>query len=100
MLPLMSFLLNGGIGPCQFPTLGFVVARYNQVKAFVPEDFWYIFLSLSRQTSSKGQNEETVFAWRRGHIFDEDFALVLYEHVQSNPRVRVTKVTKKTTKKW
>ncbi|KII92565.1 hypothetical protein PLICRDRAFT_89135 [Plicaturopsis crispa FD-325 SS-3] len=87
-------------GPCQFPTLGFVVARYNQVKAFVPEDFWYIFLSLSRQTSSKGQNEETVFAWRRGHIFDEDFALVLYEHVQSNPRVRVTKVTKKTTKKW
>jgi len=27
-------------GSCQFPTLGFVVERYKQVEAFVPEPFW------------------------------------------------------------
>lgn len=27
-------------GSCQFPTLGFVVERYKQVQAFVPEPFW------------------------------------------------------------
>jgi len=30
-------------GPCQIPTLGFVVERYKKVKNFVPETFWYIF---------------------------------------------------------
>jgi len=86
-------------GPCQFPTLGFVVSRYNQVKSFVPEAFWYIYLSLSRPTSSIG-NEETTFTWRRGHLFDEDAAVVLYEHVLSEPVAHVTKVTNKGTKKW
>ena len=27
-------------GSCQFPTLGFVVARFKEVQAFVPEPFW------------------------------------------------------------
>jgi len=29
-------------GSCQFPTLGFVVDRYFQVKNFIPETFWSI----------------------------------------------------------
>jgi DNA topoisomerase-3 len=29
-------------GPCQFPTLGFVVQRYLRIKNFIPEDFWSI----------------------------------------------------------
>ena len=29
-------------GPCQIPTLGFVVERYKKVKNFVPETFWSI----------------------------------------------------------
>lgn len=29
-------------GPCQIPTLGFVVERYKKVKSFVPENFWFI----------------------------------------------------------
>lgn len=29
-------------GACQFPTLGFVVERYKEVQAFVPEDFFKI----------------------------------------------------------
>ncbi|EGN99753.1 hypothetical protein SERLA73DRAFT_52441 [Serpula lacrymans var. lacrymans S7.3] len=83
-------------GPCQFPTLGFVVSRYNQVKSFLPEPFWYIYLSLSRPLGA----EETQFNWRRGHIFDWHVAVALYEGVLESRTARVTKVTQKNTKKW
>lgn len=29
-------------GPCQFPTLGFVVERFKAREAFIPEPFWKI----------------------------------------------------------
>ena len=29
-------------GPCQFPTIGFVVERYKAIERFVPEPFWKI----------------------------------------------------------
>ncbi|KAI0373951.1 prokaryotic type I DNA topoisomerase [Pilatotrama ljubarskyi] len=87
-------------GPCQFPTLGFVVARYNKVKNFKPEPFWYIYLSLSRPSSTSTEAEETVFTWRRGHLFDFCAALALYEATLTHPLARVTKVTTKDTKKW
>ncbi|KAG8718055.1 DNA topoisomerase [Ceratobasidium sp. 395] len=85
-------------GPCQFPTLGFVVSRYEQVRAFVPEPFWYIYLSIIPPDASDG--EETSFSWRRGHIFEFDVALTLYEGTVEHPTARVVKVTKKPTKKW
>ncbi|KAI9571123.1 DNA topoisomerase [Boletus coccyginus] len=85
-------------GPCQFPTLGFVVQRYNQVKAFTPEDFWYILLSLNRQID--GEEKKVDFTWRRGHLFEVDVANEIYEDIIENPRARVTKVTQKNTKKW
>ncbi|EDR12021.1 uncharacterized protein LACBIDRAFT_232184 [Laccaria bicolor S238N-H82] len=81
-------------GPCQFPTLGFVVQRYNRVKAFRPETFWYIYLSLTRD------GEETKFTWKEGHLFDQGGAARIYEIVLQNPRARVIRVTKKDTKKW
>jgi DNA topoisomerase-3 len=90
---------NQTAGPCQFPTLGFVVQRYLQVKNFVSEAFWYIFLSLSRPSSSQ-RSVETEFKWRRVHLFDHGAAAVIYEHVISNPTARVTKVVEKNTKKW
>lgn len=88
------------LGPCQFPTLGFVVSRYNQVKSFVPETFWYIYLSLSRPSSTDRDEDETIFTWRRGHLFDLHFAMVLYESVLAVPRAQIVKVTSKDTKKW
>ncbi|EIM82961.1 prokaryotic type I DNA topoisomerase [Stereum hirsutum FP-91666 SS1] len=87
-------------GPCQFPTLGFVVSRYNQVQSFVPEAFWYIYLSIEPNAGSSKINEEVQFTWRRGHLFEFEVALVIYEVVLASPRARVTKVTKKNTKKW
>jgi hypothetical protein len=87
-------------GPCQFPTLGFVVSRYTQVKSFTPEAFWYIFLSLSRSTSPSSAAEETQFNWRRGHLFDWEVAVAIYQHVLNDTLARVVKVVQKPTKKW
>ena len=86
-------------GPCQFPTLGFVVARYNKVKNFRPEAFWYIFLSLTRPSSDE-EPVDTEFTWRRGHLFSLPAAWGLYEAALEHPVARVTKVTSKETKKW
>ena len=32
-------------GPCQFPTLGFVVDRYKEIKEFVPEIYWSLSIT-------------------------------------------------------
>ena len=85
-------------GPCQFPTLGFVVSRFDQVQAFRPENFWFIYLALCHDAT--GNQEETPFTWKRGHLFDFSIAYAIYEGVLENNRARVTKVVKKNTKKW
>ncbi len=85
-------------GPCQFPTLGFVVARYEQVQSFVPEEFWFIYLSLSQ--GARDERKETEFTWRRGRLFDREIAILIYELVLERPLATVTKVTKKNVKKW
>ena len=88
------------IGPCQFPTLGFVVARFNQVQAFRPETFWYIYLAIKKR-EGRGPEKEVVFSWDRGHLFDQDIALLLYQSALARQRgVIVTKVTNKNTEKW
>lgn len=97
---LLALTSCGHSGPCQFPTLGFVVSRYNQVKAFVPELFWYIYLALTRVDETTGEEIETPFTWRRGHLFELETALALYEQVLDNPTAKVTQVTNKNTKKW
>ena len=94
------FLVVGNaIGPCQFPTLGFVVSQYNQVKSFVPETFWFIFLSVKRP-GSDGQRIEVVFTWKRGHVFDRDVVVLLLETASSADSARVIKVQTSVTKKW
>lgn len=86
------------------------------MQSFVPETFWYIYLSLSRRRlgedgqenqkkgTKKGKagedDETTEFAWRRVRLFDFTASLAIYEHVLSNPLARVTKKNSKGTKKW
>jgi DNA topoisomerase-3 len=80
--------------------LGFVVARFNQVQAFRPETFWYIYLAIKKRVGG-GPEKEVVFSWDRGHLFDQDIALLLYQSALSRQRgVVVTKVTNKNTEKW
>lgn len=39
-------------GPCQFPTLGFVVERYLEIQAFVREPFWTIEVEYKQAAAS------------------------------------------------
>ncbi|CAC9551031.1 DNA topoisomerase III [Leishmania donovani] len=56
-------------GPCQFPTLGFVVRRYWQQQGFVPEDFFTLQL----------QHGDTKFHSSRGSMYDQVAATLIYE---------------------
>ncbi|KAF6167122.1 hypothetical protein GIB67_029760 [Kingdonia uniflora] len=73
-------------GPCQFPTLGFIVERYWEIQAHEPEEFWMINCS---HTSEEGTAK---FGWMRGHMFDYTCAVIIYEMCVQEPIATVTKV--------
>ncbi|KAL6703839.1 DNA topoisomerase [Coniothyrium glycines] len=81
-------------GSCQFPTLGFVVDRYLRVRNFVPESFWHIKLGHTKD------NIDVKFSWRRGHLFDRMAVIIIFEQCLLSKVAKVTKMTKKPTKKW
>ncbi|KAK1932801.1 DNA topoisomerase family protein [Babesia divergens] len=80
-------------GPCQMPTLGFIVERFNKIESFVPEKFWSIQLHIEKDGQSN------VFLWDRGRLFDRLAALTLYEACLENPLARVTHVNNRSTKR-
>lgn len=86
-------------GPCQMPTLGFVVERYKKVKGFVPESFWYIYCKFVNNTS-QNQREIVEFSWARNRLFDEYSAQVLFEKCLENPLAKVLKVDTHVKSKW
>lgn len=88
-------------GPCQFPTLGFVVARYEAIRAFISERFWSLRMSYAAtvanqnllppedQVGGGGGEMENVnnnnnqtsmfqFNWVRNRLYDEASASVIY----------------------
>lgn len=83
-------------GPCQFPTLGFVVDRFERIRHFSREEFWYIQLKVKGDT-----NGELSFTWDRGHLFDRLSVLTFYEtclELAGNVATLVSKETKPVTK--
>ncbi|BEI85325.1 hypothetical protein CcaverHIS002_0507260 [Cutaneotrichosporon cavernicola] len=87
-------------GPCQFPTLGFVVDQYNRVQSFVPEPFWKIEVMIEREFEDEEEPVQVKFTWARIHVFDLPIALLLYEETVNRPTATVIKVeTKPTTKR-
>ncbi|XP_062093553.1 DNA topoisomerase 3-alpha [Humulus lupulus] len=75
-------------GPCQFPTLGFVVERYWEVQSHEPEEFWVI------NCSHKSDEGIATFNWMRGHLFDYTCTVVIYEMCVQEPTAIVTDVRK------
>lgn len=86
-------------GSCQFPTLGFVVDRYQQIQNFIPEEFWKIVLSYSHRRGD-GTELITFFNWRREHLFDKWACFILYEICIEKKIATVTKVRSKQASKW
>lgn len=81
-------------GSCQFPTLGFVVEQYWRRERFIPEKFWKISASLTKD------GKEAKFLWDRDALFDKMSCLVLYEQCIDNPMATITSVRRKPTKKY
>eukprot|EP01125_Pyxidicula_operculata_P019709 TRINITY_DN7166_c1_g1_i2.p1 TRINITY_DN7166_c1_g1~~TRINITY_DN7166_c1_g1_i2.p1 ORF type:complete len:1024 (+),score=145.16 TRINITY_DN7166_c1_g1_i2:47-3118(+) len=80
-------------GPCQFPTLGFVVDRFWQAKCHVPEDFYEI-----RCRISKGELYADL-SWDRVRLFDRASCVILYEKCVNNPTATITDIIAKETRK-
>lgn len=81
-------------GPCQFPTLGFVVDRYVVARDFVPEPFWYIAVT------DKRCNMEVAFRWSRTHLMDQQAVRTIFRRCTASPEATVVKVTSKVTRKF
>ncbi|EME89662.1 uncharacterized protein MYCFIDRAFT_193524 [Pseudocercospora fijiensis CIRAD86] len=81
-------------GPCQFPTLGFVVERYFRVQNFVPEPFWGI------KVMHEKDGVKVKFNWARQHLFNRMIVVILFERCLHARLARVTKVQTKPTSKW
>ncbi|KAJ6810794.1 putative DNA topoisomerase 3-alpha isoform X1 [Iris pallida] len=73
-------------GPCQFPTLGFIVERYWEIQSHEPEEFWTINCS---HTSDEGV---ATFGWMRGRLFDYTCAVIIYEMCVEEPTATVKDV--------
>ncbi|KAG8383914.1 hypothetical protein BUALT_Bualt04G0063600 [Buddleja alternifolia] len=73
-------------GPCQFPTLGFVVERFWEIQSHEPEEFWTI------NCTHNSEEGTATFNWMRGHLFDYTSATILYEMCVQEPTATVTNV--------
>ncbi|EYU20574.1 hypothetical protein ABFS82_08G084200 [Erythranthe guttata] len=73
-------------GPCQFPTLGFVVERFWEIQSHEPEEFWTI------NCTHNSEEGTATFSWMRGHLFDYTCATIIYEMCVLEPNATVTNV--------
>lgn len=81
-------------GPCQFPTLGFVVDQYERVRNFISEPFWYLHLTLQRDDT------EITFSWARGRLFEREAVQTLLRLCEAEDEATVRKYQTKPTQKW
>ena len=116
-------------GPCQFPTLGFVVERWARIETFVPEDFWLIDVSIrlnadgtvansnGNQDQQERRNDVHIpsrgggaggggggrpihFTWKRGRLYDRLATLALYESCLDAGEAVVTDLSGRPKNKW
>jgi DNA topoisomerase-3 len=83
-------------GPCQFPTLGFVVERYLRRQNFQQENYWYITL----EYIGVDETERASFQWDRGRLYDMNVCFVLYELCTDDGTAVVTSVSGKEKSRW
>ena len=108
-------------GPCQFPTLGFVVERWARIETFVPEDFWFLEMGLrvssepqpdqsssssgpsrpsANESGGGGASRPLTLNWRRGRLYDPNLTLALYESCLDAGQGTVTHLEGRPKNKW
>ncbi|KAG5682408.1 hypothetical protein PVAND_011761 [Polypedilum vanderplanki] len=73
-------------GPCQTPTLGFCVARHDEIQQFKPESFWYVQVTI---------DPEQKLEWQRVRIFEKEIAMIFFNIVKDQKEAIVESVTSK-----
>ncbi|VWU51342.1 DNA topoisomerase 3, putative [Hepatocystis sp. ex Piliocolobus tephrosceles] len=108
-------------GPCQFPTLGFVVNRYVDIQKFQNERYWSIKMQymckengnnigmnntynncIEHKYNMGGYNQSgdiVDFTWSRLRLFDHMAVVIIYERLLENCRFKVTNIYKNETRK-
>ncbi|KAH1016264.1 hypothetical protein HUJ04_007516 [Dendroctonus ponderosae] len=81
-------------GSCQFPTLGFVVERYQAIEDFIPEAFWKIKMNHAVKELI------TDFLWKRERLFDKNSCQAILDHCKEQPLAKVESVESKPKSKW
>ncbi|PNT64880.1 hypothetical protein BRADI_4g34290v3 [Brachypodium distachyon] len=76
-------------GPCQTPTLGFCVQRYQQINTFKPEKFW------SLRTYVIKDGDEIQLEWDRKKLFDFDVTVMFQKMVANDGTLIVTDISVK-----
>jgi len=112
-------------GPCQFPTLGFVVERWARITTFIPHQFWFLELKLSladgedvgveniappnynsassnhgRTTTQEHRLRTIDFSWKRGRLYDRLLTLALYDSCLDAGEAVVTSLTGRPKSRW
>lgn len=64
--PIQAAIRVMSYGPCQIPTLGFIVRRYQQITAFIPSDF----VELRASVAVPGVPQGVECAWGRQRVYD------------------------------
>ena len=115
-------------GPCQFPTLGFVVERWARIETFVPEEFWYLDMSIRLDANGaiegagigdgtgdaereglqvqpqhgrgrSHQGRPIYFKWKRERLYDQLVTMALYESCLNAEEATVISLTGPDTKR-
>lgn len=81
-------------GPCQFPTMGFVINRYLEILRFISQPFWLIAVA------HKKDNINVSFNWKRHRLFEQHACLAFYSKIMECPKARVSNVTGRQKSNW
>ena len=68
-------------GPCQFPTLGFIVQRQQEIEKHDQQRFWKIELATTIDS------KRVSWMWRRKRVYDEQVASLLFARVKASQGV-------------
>ena len=71
-------------GPCQTPTLGFVVQRHDQRMWFQPEPFWTVLIESKKRSWPKAIK----LSWSRGRVFNKEVVDEVFYRGLNRPNKR------------
>eukprot|EP00727_Mastigamoeba_balamuthi_P002805 m51a1_g12521 putative dna topoisomerase 3-beta-1 (925) ;mRNA; f:67-3603 len=80
-------------GPCQMPTLGFCVDRYDEIQAFVPQPFWYV------EPVVDAGGRALRLAWARHRVMDRGHAVQLFKGLKDSRAATLEAVKEKETRR-